>query len=156
MAFKTLLTLLTSATAVLAASRTTTPSGCLHVAKSGGDYTTFQAAVNALSTSSTSDQCIFIDQGTYTEQVYIPARSAKLTVYGYTTDTTGYASNGATITYNNNAASAGNNDASATVRVWSDNFKMYNLNIINSCKLKFQLYTLALCDTVADHYGIVL
>lgn len=131
---KAFLKLVAGATAVLAASRTSPPSGCLYVAKSGGTYSTVQAAVNALSTSSTSDQCIFIDQGTYTEQVYIPARSAKLTVYGYTTDTTGYANNKAIITYNNNAASAGNNDASATVRVWSDNFKMYNVNLINSCK----------------------
>lgn len=120
--------------AVLAASRTTPPSGCLHVAKSGGDYTTLQSAVNSLSTTSTTAQCIFIDQGTYTEQVYIEARSAQLTIYGYTTDTTSYTSNAASITYNNNAASAGNNDASATLRVHADNFKLYNVDVVNSCK----------------------
>ncbi|KAK6215844.1 hypothetical protein LQW54_004024 [Pestalotiopsis sp. IQ-011] len=156
MALKSLLTLLlASATSVLAASRTTPPSGCLHVAKSGGTYTTFQAAVNALSTSSTADQCIFVDQGTYTEQVYIPARSAKLTVYGYTADTTGYAGNKAIITYNNNAASAGSNDASATVRVWSDNFKMYNLNIINSYGKGSQALALS-AQSSGGYYGVSL
>ncbi|KAI1869171.1 uncharacterized protein JN550_005801 [Neoarthrinium moseri] len=129
---KTILTLLASASAVLAASRTSPPSGCLHVAKSGGQYTTVQAAVNSLSTSSTADQCIFINQGTYTEQVYIASRAAKLTIYGYTTDTTSYANNKAIITYNKDAKSAGNNDASGTVRAHSDNFKMYNVNVINS------------------------
>jgi pectinesterase len=120
-------------TAVLAASRTTPPSGCLHVAKSGGTYTTVQAAVNSLSTTATGSQCIFIDQGTYTEQVYIAARTAQLTIYGYTTDTTSYTNNAASITYNNNAASAGDNDASATLRVWADNFKLYNVDVVNSC-----------------------
>lgn len=66
---KLILNLLLGATGVLAASRTSPPSGCVHVAKSGGQYTTVQAAVNSLSTSSNAAQCIFIDQGTYTEQV---------------------------------------------------------------------------------------
>lgn len=66
---KSILNLLLGVTGVLAASRTSPPSGCVHVAKSGGQYTTVQAAVNSLSTSSKTAQCIFIDQGTYTEQV---------------------------------------------------------------------------------------
>ncbi|KAH6648797.1 family 8 carbohydrate esterase [Truncatella angustata] len=152
---KAFLNIITYATVALAASRTSPPSGCLHVAKSGGTYTTFQAAVNALSTTSTSDQCIFINQGTYTEQVYIPARAAKLTVYGYTTDTTSYTGNQAIITYNNNAASAGNNDASATVRVWSDNFKMYNLNIINSYGKGSQALALS-AQSSGGYYGVSL
>lgn len=119
---------------VLAASRTSPPAGCLHVAKSGGSFTTLQAAVNSLSTTASGTQCVFVNQGTYTEQVYIPKRSAQLTIYGYTTDTTSYQQNKAVITFNNNAASAGNNDASATVRVHAANTKIYNLNMVNSCK----------------------
>ncbi|KAI1351186.1 family 8 carbohydrate esterase [Xylaria sp. FL0043] len=129
---KLLLSLLTSASLALAASRTSAPSGCLHVAKSGGDYTSVQSAINALSTSSSAAQCVFIDQGTYTEQVYIASRAAQLTIYGYTTDTTSYASNKATITYNLDAGSAGSNDASGTVRVAAANVKIYNVNIVNS------------------------
>lgn len=67
-------------------------------------------------------------------QVNIPARSAQLTVYGYTADTTSYAGNKATITYNQNAAAAGSNDASGTVRVQATNLKMYNVNVKNTCK----------------------
>lgn len=67
---KLILNLLLGAAGVLAASRTSPPSGCVHVAKSGGQYTTVQAAVNSLSKTSGAAQCIFIDQGTYTEQVW--------------------------------------------------------------------------------------
>ncbi|KAJ4419055.1 hypothetical protein N0V82_005178 [Gnomoniopsis sp. IMI 355080] len=129
---KLLLSCLLGTTAVLAASRTSPPSDCLHVAKSGGQYTTVQAAVDSLSTSSQTAQCIFIDQGTYTEQVNVVARSAPLTIYGYTSDTSSYAGNKATITFNANAQEAGSNDASGTFRVSTANFKMYNVNVMNT------------------------
>ncbi|KAI0197754.1 carbohydrate esterase family 8 protein [Astrocystis sublimbata] len=129
---KILAYLLGSASLALAVSRTSAPSGCLAVSKSGGSYATVQAAINALSTSSAADQCVFIDQGTYTEQVYIPSRAAKLTIYGYTTDSTSYANNKATITFNLPASTAGNNDKSGTLRVHAANAKIYNLNIVNS------------------------
>jgi pectinesterase len=122
---KVLALLLGSASLALAVSRTSPPSGCLHVAKSGGTYTTVQSAINALSTSSTADQCVFINQGTYTEQVYIAARAAKLTIYGYTADSTSYDGNKAIITYNSPASTAGSNDASGTLRVWAANVKVY-------------------------------
>lgn len=126
--------LLVGATGVLAASRTAPPAGCLHVAKSGGQYSSVQAAINALSTSSAADQCVFVNQGTYTEQVYIAKRTAQLTIYGYTTDTGSYAGNKATVTFNKDAKAAGNNDKSGTLRVAAANVKVYNLNVINSCK----------------------
>lgn len=126
--------LLVGATGVLAASRTSPPSGCLHVAKSGGQYTSVQSAINALSTSSTADQCVFVNQGTFTEQVFIAKRTAQLTIYGYTTDTSSYASNKAIITFNKDAKAAGNNDKSGTFRVAAANVKVYNLNVINSCE----------------------
>ncbi|KAF2971143.1 hypothetical protein GQX73_g2417 [Xylaria multiplex] len=122
---KALALLLGSTSLVLAASRTSPPAGCLHVAKSGGTYTTVQSAINSLSTTSTSDQCVFINQGTYTEQVYIASRAAKLTIYGYTTDSASYANNKAIITYNSPASTAGSNDASGTLRVHAANVKVY-------------------------------
>jgi pectinesterase len=97
-----------------------------------GQYTTVQAAVNALSTTSTSAQCIFIYQGTYNEQVYVQSRKAALTIYGYTTDTTGYASNTVTITQGKSQDDSPNNDATATLRAWSTNFNVYNINLVNS------------------------
>lgn len=51
------------------ASRQSPPAGALVVAKSGGQYTKVQDAVNALSTTSTTAQSIFIEAGSYDEQV---------------------------------------------------------------------------------------
>lgn len=51
------------------ASRQSPPAGALVVAKSGGQYTKVQDAVNALSTTSTTAQSIFIEAGSYNEQV---------------------------------------------------------------------------------------
>lgn len=86
-------------------------------------------------------------------QVYVAARSAQLTIYGYTADTTSYAGNKATITFNQNAAAAGSNDASGTLRVSATNFKMYNVNVINSCK-----YSLGVCQqpVAARGWGAIL
>lgn len=118
-------------TSVLAASRTSAPSGCI-TAGSGGTYSTIQAAVNSLSTTSTTAQCIFIEKGTYTEQVLVSARSAQLTFYGYTTDTLSYSANVVTITNNLAAASGLTDDETGTLRVKAANFKAYNINIVNS------------------------
>ncbi|KAI0165531.1 carbohydrate esterase family 8 protein [Xylariaceae sp. FL1272] len=144
--------LLGGASTALAVSRTSPPSGCLHVAKSGGTYTTVQAAIDALSTSSTDAQCVFVNAGTYTEQVYIADRAAQLTIYGYTTDSTSYNDNGATITYNSPASTAGSNDASGTLRVWADNVKVYNLNIVNSYGSGSQAIALS-AQASSGYYG---
>ncbi|RDW92588.1 pectinesterase-2 [Coleophoma crateriformis] len=119
---------------VLAGSRTTAPSGCLVVSKSAtsGQYSTVQKAVTALSTTSTCAQCIFIGSGTYSEQVYIPARKAVLTIYGETTATGSYTSNTVTITHKAALANSANDDATATIRNWAANTKFYNLNIVNT------------------------
>lgn len=86
------------AAVVLAGSRTTAPSGSLVVSKDGtGKYKTIQAAVDALSSSSTSAQSIFIGAGTYSEQVYVPKLSGPLSIFGYTTDDTSYGKNVVTI-----------------------------------------------------------
>ena len=116
----------------LATGCTSPPSGALVVSKSAtsGQYSSIQAAVDALSTTSTTAQAIFINPGTYTEQVYIPARQAALTIHGYTTDTSSYLSNQVTITYGQSLLSVSTDDETATVRAWSANFKMYNINVV--------------------------
>ena len=118
----------------LAAGRTTAPSGALVVSTSAssGQYSKVQDAVNALSTTSTTAQSIFIEAGTYSEQVYVPARKAALTIYGYTTDTSSYANNKVTITQSLSLADAASDDETATLRAWSTNFKVYNINLVNS------------------------
>lgn len=115
----------------LAASRTSAPAGCITVG-SGGSYSTIQAAVNSLSTTSTAAQCVFIEPGTYNEQVLVSARSAQLTFYGYTTDTASYASNVVTISDNLSQADGLSDDETGTLRVQATNFKMYNVNVANT------------------------
>ncbi|KAI0477894.1 family 8 carbohydrate esterase [Xylariaceae sp. FL0804] len=120
------------AASVLAESRTSAPSGCLTVAASGGDYSTVQEAVDSLSTTSTDAQCVFLDAGTYTEQVLVDERSAELTFYGYTEDTSSYDGNQATITYDASQADGLDDDETGTLRIKATNFKMYNVNVANS------------------------
>lgn len=114
-----------------AASRTSAPAGCITVGI-GGSYSTIQSAVNSLSTTSTAAQCLFIQPGTYKEQVLVPARGAQLTIYGYTTDTSSYASNQVTITNNLSQASGLSNDETGTLRVKANGFKLYNVNVANT------------------------
>ncbi|KAF3932997.1 Pectinesterase [Dactylellina cionopaga] len=79
---------------VLATSRTSPPSGAIVVAKSGGQYTGLQSAVNSIGTSNTGTVVIFIQPGSYSEQVYIPNTiKAKITIYGYTTNDQDYNQN---------------------------------------------------------------
>lgn len=115
-----------------AKSRTSPPPGCLSVGHSTGDFSTIQAAVDALSTTSPGTQCIFIYPGTYTEQVLVPARAAQLSVYGSTPDTSNYASNTVTVTNNKSQKLNISNDETATLRVKSAGFRLYNVDVDNS------------------------
>ncbi|KAJ6557886.1 carbohydrate esterase family 8 protein [Mycena capillaripes] len=117
----------------LAASRTTPPSGALIVRKgttTSGEFATLTAALNSLSNDSSS-RSIFIFPGTYAEQIDI-TRSGPLTIYGYTTDTTTYTGNQAIITAGVPASTAGSDDASGTLRIHKNDFKMYNVHIKNT------------------------
>ncbi|KAL1637561.1 hypothetical protein SLS56_000699 [Neofusicoccum ribis] len=110
-------------------SRTTAPTGCLTVGSSA-TYKTISSALSALGTSATADACIFVNSGTYAEQLTISYNGA-LTLYGSTTDTGTYKSNTVTITHSIKSADAGSLDASSTVNVKSAGFKMYNINVVN-------------------------
>jgi len=117
----------------LASSRTSPPSGAI-VVRSGtttsGEYKTVASAVAALPDGSSSG-IIFIYPGTYQEQVYI-TRSGPLVIYGYTNDTSSYKANQVTIQAGVSAGSAGSNDASGTLRIHKNDFKMYNINVKNT------------------------
>ncbi|KAF2127441.1 carbohydrate esterase family 8 protein [Dothidotthia symphoricarpi CBS 119687] len=116
----------------------TSPSkGSLVVDASGqhaNSYTTISAAVLALQPNTTTPQSIFIYPGTYNEQVYIGPLTSLLTIQGYTPNTYAYTSNLVSLTYNlsRNTPGLANNDATSTLRLWSPNTKIYNLNITNS------------------------
>ncbi|CAM1505819.1 Fc.00g114560.m01.CDS01 [Cosmosporella sp. VM-42] len=128
---KSLYTALSLISTALAASRTSAPSGCITVSKSGGDFSTIQSAVNSLSSSSGS-QCVFISAGTYYEQVTIPSLSAQLTIYGSTSDDTSYTSNTVTISSGLSQADGLSNEKTATLGIRADGFKLYNVNVENT------------------------
>ncbi|KAJ6609088.1 pectinesterase [Mycena sp. CBHHK59/15] len=116
-----------------AASRTSPPSGALVVRKgstASGEFASITAALNSLPNDSSS-RSVFIYPGTYAEQIDI-TRSGPLTIYGYTTDTTTYTGNQAIITAGVPASTAGSDDASGTLRIHKNDFKMYNVNVKNS------------------------
>ncbi|KAJ1568056.1 hypothetical protein HK405_003791, partial [Cladochytrium tenue] len=120
------------APAYAATARTSAPSGCLSVC-SNCTYTTLTSAVAALG-SGTSAACIFLDAGTYTEQVTIKYGGA-LTLYGYTSDVSSYKNNGATITHSVNSSYAGSLDASSTVNIVATGFKAYNISWVERERL---------------------
>ena len=135
------------------ASRTSPPSGCLSVG-SGYTYAKIQQAVNALSKTSTSSQCIWINQGTYKEQVSLEGFKGPLVLYGYTSDTSSYTGNKVTITYNLSQASGVSNDGSATLRVAVGNVKVYNINVVNSYGKGSQAVAVSAQGDKTGFYGV--
>ncbi|KAF8824862.1 hypothetical protein HHX47_DHR7000050 [Lentinula edodes] len=135
-------------------ARTTAPAGALVVSKSpaSGQYSTVQAAVDALPDDG-STQVIFIETGTYDEQVYID-RSGMLTILGETANTANYASNVVTITNSLSATAAGSDDASGTLRVHKDDFALYNINVKNTFGQGSQALALSAYGTNHGYYGV--
>jgi pectinesterase len=95
-----------------------------------GHFSTITAALNSLPNDGSS-RSLFIYPGTYVEQIDI-TRTGPLTIYGYTTDTTTYASNQATISFDSTLTIAGSDDASGTLRIHKNNFSAYNINVKNT------------------------
>ncbi|KAJ6478800.1 pectinesterase [Mycena vitilis] len=117
----------------LAASRTTPPAGAIIVRKgttTSGEFATLTAALNSLPNDS-SARSIFIFPGTYAEQIDI-TRSGPLAIFGYTTDTTTFTGNQAILTAGVPASTAGSDDASGTLRIHKNDFKMYNVHVKNT------------------------
>ncbi|TVY47104.1 Pectinesterase [Lachnellula occidentalis] len=142
--------------AVLATARTTAPSGAITVG-SGGTYSTIQAAIDSLSTTSSTAQSLFILSGTYTEQVKIPSRAAALTIYGYTEDTSSYAKNVVNIVHSSSLLSgAADDEATGTVQNLATNTKFYNVNIKNTYGVGSQAIALAAYATEQGYYGVGL
>lgn len=128
-----LLTCIWAATGALAASRTSAPEGCVSVNHDGSaEYTSIQAAVDTFSNKTYDAQCIFIYPGNYSEQVFVPWRAAQFTIYGHTEDTSDYVGNTVTITGKKSQALNITNDQTATLRVHSPDFKLYNVNVENT------------------------
>ncbi|KAK5138425.1 hypothetical protein LTR08_000011 [Meristemomyces frigidus] len=142
-------------------SRTLPPCGAVIVDQTGhhGNYTSVQAGVNALSTTQNGTQTLFIYPGVYIEQVYIPPRAANLTLYGWTRATQSYHGNTVNITHSLSLANTTSDDLTATVRAWTTNFKMYNINILNTfghAVHNGQALALSAHTTNQGYYGVGL
>ncbi|KAF2208857.1 carbohydrate esterase family 8 protein [Cercospora zeae-maydis SCOH1-5] len=137
---------------------TTPPPGALVVSKTprSGQYATVQQAVNALSTTSKTQQIIFIQPGTYNEQVYIQPLSGPLTVYGYSSSDLSYSANQVTITAGQSQQTQPSNDLSATLRVHTSNFKLYNVNVANSFGQGSQAVAVSANNGGQGYYGVKL
>ncbi|KAJ5825390.1 pectin methylesterase [Penicillium riverlandense] len=141
----------------LATSRTSPPSGSITVCSSGCNYSTIQAAVSSISTSSTSAHSIFIYSGTYTEQVTVPVLSGKLTIYGYTTNTATYADNVVNLEWDSSLASgAADDEETAALINLSPNVAVYNINIKNTYGKGSQAIALSAYNTQQGYYGVGL
>lgn len=147
---------------ILATGRTSPPSGSLTVGSSG-TYNTISTAVAATEAGAS----IFVYFGTYNEAVYITV--SDITIYGETTEcvtrsilitalslkstritiisTSSYTSNTVTITHGSSAATSGSDDASGTLRVHANSFKMYNINVVNSYGIGSQALALSAYGT---------
>ncbi|KAH8651250.1 pectin lyase fold/virulence factor [Xylariales sp. PMI_506] len=101
-------------------------------AYSGTSYPTMSEGVAALNTTTTANQFIFVYPGSYVEQTYIPPLSGNLTIQGYTCDSRSYEGNTATLTYNLALINTTSDDKTATLRLWTKNVKLYNIDIANT------------------------
>jgi pectin methylesterase-like acyl-CoA thioesterase len=97
---------------------------------------------------------VWINQGTYKEQVSINSLNGPLVLYGYTSDTSSYAGNKVTITYNLSQASGVSNDGSATLRAEIGNLKVYNINIVNSYGKGSQAVAVSAQGDKTGFYGV--
>ncbi|WP_245553843.1 pectinesterase family protein, partial [Cytophaga aurantiaca] len=110
------------------------------VAKDGsGNYTTVQAAINAIPNNSTTPQVIFIKKGTYTEKVEIPSTKTHLVLIGEDVASTiiaygDYSGSGkiynGIITYANGTAIG--TSTSHTLYAAAPDFTMMNITVINT------------------------
>ena len=117
----------------LAAGHASAATVTLTVAKSGGEYTSVQAAVNAVPSNSSTAYTIQIGPGTYEEAVTIPATKLHLTLLGATGNPANVVIDSAR--YNGEATPAGGTygtEGSATVHVKASNFTAEYITFSNS------------------------
>ena len=116
-----------------------------------------QDAVSSIDTSSTDESSIFIYSGTYTEQVTVPELSGKLSIYGYTEDTSDYTGNVVSLEYDSSIASgAADDESTSALIVESENVAVYNIDITNTYGEGSQAIALSAYNTEQGYYGVGL
>jgi pectinesterase len=122
------------------------PAGAL-VVGSGGQYRTVQSAVNAASPGKT----IFIQPGTYKEQVFVQKNN--ITIIGSSSSPDSYSGNTVTITNNLSQDKGLNNDKTGTLRAHGNNFRLYNVNLVNTRGRGSQALALSAYGDRQGYYG---
>ncbi|MDI1463708.1 pectinesterase family protein [Catellatospora sp. KI3] len=113
------------------------PPGTATVAADGtGQYTSVQAAVNAVPSGNASRRTITIKAGTYRESVVIPTDKPYITLQGLGSSAS------STVIVNNHTAADGSANNGATVAVFGHDFAATNLTVSNDYGVGVQ--TLAL------------
>ncbi|QUC21754.1 uncharacterized protein UV8b_05997 [Ustilaginoidea virens] len=148
---KSLFSLLALLGSALALRNVYPPEGALVVGQGG--HATIQDAVDALDRSTNQEQSIFIYAGTYYGQVSVEHLRGPLTIYGYTEDTTTYEANQVTIVASHSQEDRASNDLTATLRVETSNFKLYNVNVVNSHGKGSQALALSANKGKQGYYG---
>ncbi|KAF1989423.1 carbohydrate esterase family 8 protein [Aulographum hederae CBS 113979] len=118
--------------AVIAQGLSAAPTGALTVGGPSGKYKTIASAIKALSKTSTAAQTIFINPGTYNEQLNIPKLASPLKIYGSSTAPTDFSKNTVTIRAGHSQEEDISNDETATLGVHTNDFALYNVNLVNT------------------------
>jgi len=74
-------------------------------------------------------------------------------IFGFTHDTTTYKSNTVIIQFGLSKLTAGSDDASGTLRVHKDNFRMYNVNVKNTYGIGSQAIAVSQYGNRVGFYG---
>jgi pectinesterase len=124
---------------------TSPPAGSIVVPK---DFKTIQAAVDHAQPGKT----IFIEPGTYKEQVFVNMKD--ITIIG-SSNGDGHSGNKVTISAGmaQDKQQTKNNDGTATLRAHGDNFKLYNVNVINTRGKGSQALALSAYGDNQGYYG---
>lgn len=144
-------------------SRIHPSTGAVVVDASGayaGSYKTISEGIATLK-NQTAEQTVFILPGIYNEQVLISPLQGPLVLQGYTCDSSSYTHNEVTITSGlaqkdipPEVTGEARNDLTSTLRLKSDNIKVYNLNIANTAGNVGQALAVNVNATNNGFYGV--
>ncbi|EGZ09817.1 hypothetical protein PHYSODRAFT_521418 [Phytophthora sojae] len=121
-------------------ARTQPPVGAFVVDHTGAYSGSFRNISEAVAhvPNNTDEHTIFLFPGVYREQVLVSKLNGPLVMQGYTCNTKSYAANEVTITHSKAQRdippeiTSGRNDLTSTLRLKTNNMKVYNLNLANT------------------------
>lgn len=121
-----------------------------------GQFDLIQKAVDALSKTTTEKQTIYIEGGKYEEQVFIGELKGPLAIHGETSNPMTYKENKVNIVHSAGQSDGLSNDETATLRVHTPNFSLYNVNVENKKGKGTQAVALSAQKEKQGYYGVSL